>query len=668
MFPLRPMKVALTLLLSAALSPAAEPPKNDQKEIEIKGRVLDPDGKPVAGAKVAMRLEQRDEFDSQPLHVDCAADGSFRIPLRREAEIGSKNHELLAHAPGFGPAYCRQASKTAENKLTLVRDDKAIDGRVVDLEGRPAANVTVRVSEIFADAAENLDAVIEVSRDPSKSLKPYDELKRIPLARFAVDNCAVSDKAGRFRLTGIGRERIARVRFDGPTVATDATYVMTRSSQRLLVKGGIPNVVEKGELIHGCKFSYPLNRSSPIEGVVRDRSTGKPLPRINLIGEGTKSDLEIHARSGPDGKYRITGLPFENRWIKAREDGYPLEQKYFDDDRDIPVGRIGETTIHDLQLRGGVVVHVKVTNKKTGQLIDAQVQYRALQSNSNAKEDIAYPFISYGREMTPGKPGNYRVLVLPGPGVISTHVGGEFLMGQGAEELKRKFPQDGSALLYADTLLDYNAIAGVDPAPGSKPQSVNLLLDPGYEVQGRCVGPDGKSLGGVKIGGWYQFNRRPGELRGDASDESDRFRISGFDQKTTRQFRFLHAEKKLAAVVKLKGNEGTDTLVRLEQCATIKVQIRDDEGNRIPNETIHLVYCRRAASLSSFDADDSFPAASDGHFALDRIAPGVEVTAIAETCPPNGGIVRSATLFKNLTLKPGEVRDLGTVKLKFADE
>ena len=60
-----------------------------------------------------------------------------------------KDARLVASAPGFGPAWVREGSiardVTEEMPLRLVRDDSPINGRLVDLEGRPVAGATVRV-------------------------------------------------------------------------------------------------------------------------------------------------------------------------------------------------------------------------------------------------------------------------------------------------------------------------------------------------------------------------------------------------------------------------------------------------------------------------------------------------------------------------------------------
>ena len=59
---------------------------------------------------------------------------------------------LVATAPGFGPGWVRGAFKAAasgELTVRLVEDGPPIEGRIVDLEGRPVAGAQVKVERLW---------------------------------------------------------------------------------------------------------------------------------------------------------------------------------------------------------------------------------------------------------------------------------------------------------------------------------------------------------------------------------------------------------------------------------------------------------------------------------------------------------------------------------------
>jgi hypothetical protein len=64
--------------------------------------------------------------------------------------------------------------------------------------------------------------------------------------------------------------------------------------------------------IYGAMFEHVAGPTRPIEGVVRDRDTGKPLAGVMVRGEPSLSDsINVYVQSITDaqGRYRLVGLP-----------------------------------------------------------------------------------------------------------------------------------------------------------------------------------------------------------------------------------------------------------------------------------------------------------------------------------------------------------------------
>ncbi len=144
-----------------------------------RGRVLDPDGKPVAGAGVYVRpyAERRwSEIDPMAARqkgrvASTDADGRFHFELDKGASDGSywsgvtgwHKAQIAVAAPGFAPAWVEAGDmvKRGEMALRLVRDDVPVRGRVVDSQGRPVAGVVVRIRAIWeVNDGVDLDAML----------------------------------------------------------------------------------------------------------------------------------------------------------------------------------------------------------------------------------------------------------------------------------------------------------------------------------------------------------------------------------------------------------------------------------------------------------------------------------------------------------------------------
>src|SRR5262249_18275667 len=132
---------------------------------------------------------------------------------------------------GYGPAWATvyKPEPLADCTLKLVKDDVPIDGRVVDLEGRPIRGVTVRVMGVNPMAKEDLSPWL-AALAKKKDHKPIYQYRGTMLhpAMTELSKGVTTGADGKLRLTGIGRERIVSLRFEGPTIEIRDVYAMTR--------------------------------------------------------------------------------------------------------------------------------------------------------------------------------------------------------------------------------------------------------------------------------------------------------------------------------------------------------------------------------------------------------------------------------------------------------
>jgi RNA polymerase sigma factor (sigma-70 family) len=142
------------LLWPAAPAPAREEPAAPQVLARaavqeptgyLTGRVLDPDGKPVAGARVWSRSHAA---QTRQAETKTDADGKYRLgPVK--ATVGRRGPDLFIEAPGFARHYVEcpvvfPGSERDAEKIVLAPGQR-IRGQLIDVDGKPRAGVAVEV-------------------------------------------------------------------------------------------------------------------------------------------------------------------------------------------------------------------------------------------------------------------------------------------------------------------------------------------------------------------------------------------------------------------------------------------------------------------------------------------------------------------------------------------
>jgi protocatechuate 3,4-dioxygenase beta subunit len=285
--------------------------------VELAGRVVGPDGKPVAGATVHYMRRQYpddDDFGSGSTGITRThqetttdADGRFRlrIPMARppggDKERSWDHTALTVTAKGYGPGwvFVSKAERVQDLTLKLVEDDVPINGRVLDLEGKPVAGVTVRVLMCRVPAAENFAAWLERLRSRKEGLRGLYSYVALEAAVRGMKP-VVTGADGRFRITGLGRDRVAKLRFEGPTIETHDVYALTREEATIRMPPDKDWPYGAQVVIHGATFDHAAAPTKPVVGTVRDRDTGKPLAGVTVRGRlRPRWDRGARMRSAP---------------------------------------------------------------------------------------------------------------------------------------------------------------------------------------------------------------------------------------------------------------------------------------------------------------------------------------------------------------------------------
>ncbi|HEV3260671.1 MAG TPA: sigma-70 family RNA polymerase sigma factor [Gemmataceae bacterium] len=672
---------------SAAPKKAARPEvaKDDGKSaVAFAGLVLDPDGKPFAGAKLCVLY---DTLNSLPLPVrgTTGKDGRFRFNVARtdfdktsDSEPW-RNTSVVALADGYGlgfeiPRPGKKPQSPTNLMLRLTSDDLPASGRVLDLEGKPIAGVRLSVRGIEAPLQEDLRPFVAALKSRKEGGVIFDFLRGFmgPMGS-AVGQLfppATTGADGRFRIKNVGRERVVVIRIEGPSIETQEVDLMTRREKTIRVPME-RNYRAGGSLtFQGIPFDHVAAPSRPIVGVVRDKDTGKPLAGAVIesskrAGEGTMVQIDLRTVAGPDGRYRLTGMPKGNgNIIRASP---PKGEPYLMALKSVPDGSGLDPVTTDFELKRGVWITGQLTDKATGKPVHGCIDYYVFADNPYRRE--AHGLTTNGSHPHRADDDTFRVVGLPGRGLIAAHAWNDgYVAGAGADKIKGFDPQTGllATYPYLCHAKSYHRLVEVNPEKDAVLVTCPVVLDPGRTLPGTVLGPDGKPLAGAWVSGLTSMGYwAPQPLK------TAEFKATGFVPGQRRLLMCIHEGKHLAGFLVAKGDQKGPLTVKLQPWGVVKGRLVDADGQpragmqlmcgagrirRRPVPTAgtpdELSFGSRPSQMSDLRTD------KHGKLGIDALIPGLRYNIeIMEEGYRITGYVE-----ENLMVKPGEVKDLGDVK------
>jgi len=631
--------------------------------VEVRGRVVGPDGKPVSGA--TLRTAYLDTEDHRTPEAASGPDGRFLMRIPRSFRNGAMLNGydsfpwVVASAPGFGAGHTPgvfKAAATGELTVRLVEEGPPIEGRIVDLEGRPVAGAEVKATQLYFAGNGDLTAWLAQAKDVGVQ-GPWDGLNRLP-ATIAM---TTTSPDGRFHLAEIGRERIAELLISGPTIATTQVYAMSRDGAEVHAHNSRQRMMNKPVVFHARQFEHAVEPTKPIEGVVRDKDSGRPIAGLMLHAGvfDARSFIPtqgVEATTDAQGRYRLTGLPKAPayRLFVEQAEGKPYPATTF---RAPAESLAFEPVTFDITLKRGVPIRGRVTDKATGQPVPGYINSFTFRNNPSIKEfpgyvlnDVAYIFIK--------DDGRYEVVGLPGRNIIACRSEMRRYRGPvGAEKIQG---YDTQRMTFDTRPLNcyvnnYHVLAEIDIDPKAESATLDLQVDPGRTVTVTAVDPDGKPVGGTKAKGVTDLFSNGIEYE----QESPTFEINALDPSKPRRVIITHAGRKLIGTAYLKGDEAGPVTIRLQPWGVVTGRVVDDDDQ--PLKGLRLmsaggVFPERPDVQGILPGDGLI--GSDGRFRIEGLVPGLKYGATASDQKALFG-----ELFHDLTIAPGEVKDLGDLKV-----
>jgi len=567
--------------LTASAPPVAVKPASDSgRTVVLRGKVLGLEGRPVAGARLFLAA---DAWANAEERGSSGADGSYRIELpeatfRRNFTFSNTSPRvqiaLIATADGYGPAW-EQIQAGARDGLPAMRPeyahdlrlvaDRPIGGRVVDADGKPIPKAIVEVVRIRTVNGGDWKPILGDFKnfDTGNLWNGFSYVN--PSGTWKVLPPAVSDPDGRFRLSGVGCDRMIDLRVTGPGVRPTELSVMTlddvadvtralraRYPRRRDPSGfyytnyNTPREIRHAVMVFDPSPTVEVERARTVSGVVRDARTGEPIPRMRLAvtsRSGGSGQIDADDR----GRYRGTRDDHESSvWVYAisdQPDRYLSAVREFNDAKGL-----GEI-VADFAIEPGVTVTGRVLEAGTdrpivssvqwechdpeGRVVAGRVEYFPLASNTALRATptglyFAGPPLGQNRSDSTwiDGDGRFRMVVPPGPGVLLIRAApGLPLFGlqspvlRESEEIHRLFPYvpltaratgDGApgddpkgfpGFNGVIPLSSYHAYQVINPPADAAALAVELTIPRAPSQLLRFVGPDGRPVRGLTVAG-----------------------------------------------------------------------------------------------------------------------------------------------------------------------
>jgi len=654
-----------------AKAKADDAPKADQAAMKtLRGKVLAPDGKPLAGASVVWVGNRK-----QPLPIfalpkderDAAAkveaiaqtqsgdDGTFQLsaplPANGYVRDNSLGIVLMAAATGYGLAVERVSPKNLDSELTLKAPEQVvIHGRLLAPGGMPAAGVRVTLGGFHNHATEEGISILRPG-------VPDETPASWPRPR-------VTDSDGRFTMEGIPAGTYANLVFENPDYAVDEVTV------NAIPEGAVSSAFRSSDIVPiKPTFTHTLEAVRSVAGRVVDKGTGEPLAGMFVEVNNTRRPAQYFTtRTDADGRYRVDGLTTQGEGT-LHTTIYPnADSGYLGRTRnrnDWPDG-VGTLEV-DFEIEKGRLVQGRVVDQDGRRPIaGAAVVYQPALGNPNYTDryDLSNTVIT-------DADGRFTITALPGEGFVAVETPSPDayirtpIQLAGPLRLQEVYPQ---------------GFVKIDVPKEGEPKPVEVVVRKGVPLEARVVDPDGRPVESVTamytgidaalVNIWNSGWEFPG----------GEFRIPGADPEKTYRVFFSNFDRRLGVVAELKYDpSGKPLEVRLQPTATIRGKLatlggapppKAPKGSRVDIRLIvkperrayvqddlfnrdKIDYYANVIRGRYYDPPEEQPK-DDGAFEFDALIPGVGYYV-------TGHVAGQFVMVPVWDLKPGEVRDLGTV-------
>ena len=586
--------------------------------------------------------------------------------------VGGGNRTVIADEPKFKTtSHERPNSK----KVALPMNPAStmpITGRIVDLEGRPVAGVTVQVIQIAKPTGDDLSLWIEAVKLGEASWIAYRQLIYAPpIVPEEKRPTAITDTQGQFRFDGLTSERLVELTIQGPTIAYAHLKVVSRQIEPIQARGFLSSYGPGFETVYAPEFTVIATPGRAVEGIVRDAKTKQPMAGVDIqsvqfSGARMFGVPDLKTTTNAQGQFRLIGFPkgTGNKLLVVPND----DQPYFMQEVDVPDPPGIAPVPVVINLHKGIWIEGKVTDIETGKPVTGCwlhyipfLDNTFAQSTPEFKNDRSVDGTSYQQRYQTQENGAYRLVGLPGRAIVGVNAISQkpYLRGAGFESIfgadHKGIPPTYCNPVYITRYFPHS-MKEISPPEEAEVVHLDLELYPGAKVRLRIVDLEGSPVAGVTAAG----RTGRGEPCREPINEAE-FDVLTLAPGEDRIVVVRNVERKLGKVVRVR--EGQDmngpVTVVLEPLATIRGTVVDADGKAVSGAIVR---------------SDPWPQTSGGFsLSLGEIASDQAGTFFVPNMPAGSdynlafqqdSTVKAAnqTIFREAKVRPGESTDLGEVR------
>lgn len=622
-------------------------------------RVQLPDGQPSSDTHIAVTGYDR---DAGKMVIYAAgktgADGHCVLKANSGSLAGRPDDVrlILARRDGYGVGWetlpLTNADRPTAIDVKLYRQG-IVEGKLIDIEGRPAAGETLQVRAVINPAAN------PGSPDSGAGFRSAPG-NPAPLAWLQP---VTTDKDGRFRLTGVPENfgvNMALVEskaFAPQEISLNTGQSETRGERDATYRPLVKNTEPGDEPV------LTLAPAKAFTGTVTYEDTGEPVAGSKIaIWAGQQeygSMMTVNGVTDEKGRYRVLPSPGIRFGVTAYPPtGVPYMARKTEriawENSDL------ERTV-DIVLPRVVLVRGRILEEGTDRPVaGATITYRPDRKRGELPANVV---TGWQAKQMSDEDGRFTFAVPRGRGTLMIKkVGGNYVLRQNTDR-QLALGRPGGRRVYA------HAFHEITPG-NDESLEIKIRVKPGSMISGRILDEQGKLVPSAfvisNLGVWDLM----GEWRGDSrTNVGGTFELSGADPQTEYSVSILDPHQKLGATLKLRGGQ-TDVDVVLQPCGSARAKFVV-KGDRPFSPTLYFVATPGSAKYDYETIKRGAVAAdSDFNANVDRVnyrEPLIADDAGFYTFP---ALIPGATYrlfthesgrwsYKDFSVQPGETLDLG---------
>jgi serine/threonine protein kinase len=666
----------------------------------VRGRVVGHDGRTaVAGARLYWyRTRVYDLFPMQPrLIAESAEDGTFSFtpPVVADPDEEPANwdfrEKVVVIAEGHGFQTTWPTGIRNYRQVRLPPAGEPLRGRIVDTDGRPVANATIRIRH-FEDIVED-EWSVERSRSEDKALTLWqgrvldllNTIEPVP-ERFALPT-ATTNANGEFELKDVGPNRLLQLLVEGEGIQTDDVIARNLEGETI----DVPEIVGRwnypAQTVSANDFLYVAAPSIPVSGQVVDVDTQQPIANalvcpVMLLGERVSYEYTV-TRTDEQGRYEIRGMPIgnDNRLLAFAAGDIPY----------VPVGQRIESSLDDttaeanFSLKRCVWAEGRVFDEATGEPFAGEIQY--FWFRDKALEE-AIPGLRWAEQLhqffTTNR-GEFRVPIIPTPGVLAykwdassearraePRVMDRFPRGLGEDRFTGQYDNSGGYYRTEPRSFipaSFNFLAEVNPEQGDDRIEIEMALRASKPVRLQIVSRDdrfGSPPEGPPEDGYeaYGLNKRAGWQK----DQSTQLVAEDLLPGEKRTVYVFHRASGLGGAVAVDEDVQQPVDIELTMTGRLIGRLVDDNGKPITDGVLSRDGSVWASDPKLKANPTLIPVDQQGRFVLNGLIPGRKYSArVSAPRGHQGRLTRTyvGMAFSDVEIEPGETRDLGDLSVTF---